>query len=91
MSEDAGTGMTETADPDRDSDAAARADTKHAKKPGTSQMTPMMAQYWQIKRENPSTLLFFRMGDFYELFFDDAVKAAAALDIALTKRGKHLG
>ncbi|MBT7648725.1 MAG: DNA mismatch repair protein MutS [Rhodospirillaceae bacterium] len=51
----------------------------------------MMAQYWSIKRENPSTLLFFRMGDFYELFFDDAVQAAAALDIALTKRGKHLG
>ena len=53
--------------------------------------TPMMAQYWAIKRDNPGTLLFFRMGDFYELFFDDAVRAAAALDIALTKRGKHLG
>ena len=53
MSEDAGTGMTETTAPDRDSDAAARADTKKAKKPDTSQMTPMMAQYWQIKRENP--------------------------------------
>ncbi len=51
----------------------------------------MMAQYWAIKRDNPGTLLFFRMGDFYELFFDDAVEAAAALDIALTKRGKHLG
>jgi len=56
-----------------------------------SRMTPMMAQYWSIKRENPQTLLFFRMGDFYELFFDDAIKASAALDIALTKRGKHLG
>ena len=53
--------------------------------------TPMMAQYWSIKQENPGTLLFFRMGDFYELFFDDAVQAAAALDIALTKRGKHQG
>ena len=53
--------------------------------------TPMMAQYWSIKRQNPDCLLFFRMGDFYELFFDDAVAAARALDIALTKRGKHQG
>ncbi len=51
--------------------------------------TPMMAQYLAIKREHADYLLFYRMGDFYELFFDDAVKAAAALDIALTKRGKH--
>jgi DNA mismatch repair protein MutS len=51
----------------------------------------MMAQYLAIKRAHPDCLLFYRMGDFYELFFDDAVKAAAALDIALTKRGKHLG
>ncbi len=53
--------------------------------------TPMMAQYLAIKRAHPDCLLFYRMGDFYELFFDDAVKASAALDIALTKRGKHLG
>jgi DNA mismatch repair protein MutS len=53
--------------------------------------TPMMTQYLAIKRENPDCLLFYRMGDFYELFFDDAKAAAAALDIALTKRGKHLG
>jgi len=53
--------------------------------------TPMMAQYLAIKNAHPDCLLFYRMGDFYELFFDDAVKAAAALDIALTKRGKHLG
>jgi DNA mismatch repair protein MutS len=53
--------------------------------------TPMMSQYLGIKRDHPDCLLFYRMGDFYELFFDDAVKAAAALDIALTKRGKHLG
>ncbi len=53
--------------------------------------TPMMAQYLAIKRDHPDCLLFYRMGDFYELFFDDAVRAAAALDIALTKRGKHLG
>jgi DNA mismatch repair protein MutS len=51
----------------------------------------MMAQYQAIKAAYPDALLFYRMGDFYELFFDDAVKAAAALDIALTKRGKHLG
>ncbi len=52
----------------------------------------MMAQYLAIKDEvGPEALLFYRMGDFYELFFDDAVKAAAALDIALTKRGKHAG
>ncbi|QLH41217.1 MAG: DNA mismatch repair protein MutS [Defluviicoccus sp.] len=50
-----------------------------------------MAQYWAIKDQYPDCLLFYRMGDFYELFFDDAVKAAAALDIALTKRGKHEG
>jgi DNA mismatch repair protein MutS len=54
-------------------------------------MTPMMAQYLDIKGEHADALLFYRMGDFYELFFDDAVAAAAALDIALTKRGKHLG
>jgi len=52
----------------------------------------MMVQYLAIKDEvGPEALLFYRMGDFYELFFDDAVKAAAALDIALTKRGKHAG
>jgi DNA mismatch repair protein MutS len=53
--------------------------------------TPMMTQYLAIKAQHPDCLLFYRMGDFYELFFDDAVKAAAALDIALTARGKHLG
>lgn len=51
----------------------------------------MMAQYLEIKRAWPDALLFYRMGDFYELFFDDAVAASGALDIALTKRGKHLG
>ena len=54
-------------------------------------MTPMMAQYLEIKGQYPEALLFYRMGDFYELFFDDAVAAAESLDIALTKRGKHLG
>ncbi|MCL4132556.1 UNVERIFIED_CONTAM: hypothetical protein GTU68_014678 [Idotea baltica] len=51
----------------------------------------MMAQYLEIKADHPDALLFYRMGDFYELFFDDAIAAAGALDIALTKRGKHLG
>ncbi len=53
--------------------------------------TPMMQQYLAIKAAHPDHLLFYRMGDFYELFFDDAVKASAALDIALTKRGQHQG
>ena len=51
----------------------------------------MMAQYLAVKSGYPDALLFYRMGDFYELFFDDAVKASQALDIALTKRGKHQG
>ncbi len=54
-------------------------------------VTPMMAQYLEIKDRHREALLFYRMGDFYEMFFDDAVAAAEALDIALTKRGKHLG
>ena len=53
--------------------------------------SPVMVQYHEIKRANPGCLLFFRMGDFYELFFEDAVAAAQALDIALTKRGRHNG
>ncbi len=57
----------------------------------SSTVTPMMAQYLEIKADHTDALLFYRMGDFYELFFDDAVAAAEALDIALTKRGKHLG
>jgi DNA mismatch repair protein MutS len=54
-------------------------------------VTPMMAQYLGIKEQNAGALLFYRMGDFYEMFFEDAVAAAAALDIALTKRGTHDG
>ena len=53
--------------------------------------TPMMAQYLAIKNAHADYLLFYRMGDFYELFFDDAARASEALDIALTKRGKHQG
>jgi DNA mismatch repair protein MutS len=51
----------------------------------------MMQQYVEIRAANPDCLLFYRMGDFYELFFEDAVTASRALGIALTKRGKHLG
>src|SRR5712692_1396780 len=54
-------------------------------------VTPMMEQYLEIKAANPDCLLFYRMGDFYELFFEDAEIAARALGIVLTKRGKHLG
>lgn len=54
-------------------------------------LTPMMAQFIEIKAANPGSLLFYRMGDFYELFFDDAEVASQALGITLTRRGKHLG
>jgi DNA mismatch repair protein MutS len=56
-----------------------------------ARITPMMEQYIEIKAANPDCLLFYRMGDFYELFFDDAEVASRALGIMLTKRGKHLG
>ena len=56
-----------------------------------TRVSPMMAQYMEIKAANPGSLLFYRMGDFYELFFADAEQASQALGIVLTKRGKHLG
>ena len=59
--------------------------------PSEKGATPMMAQFIEIKAANPDCLLFYRMGDFYELFFDDAEIAARALGIALTKRGQHAG
>jgi DNA mismatch repair protein MutS len=59
--------------------------------PTSPPMTPMMAQYFSLKGEAPDCLLFYRMGDFFELFFDDAKAAAATLDIALTTRGEHDG
>ncbi|GLQ20635.1 DNA mismatch repair protein MutS [Algimonas porphyrae] len=66
--------------------------TPNDTKAKSAKPTPMMVQYLAIKDEvGPEALLFYRMGDFYELFFDDAVRAAATLDIALTKRGKHDG
>ena len=64
------------------------------KKPGSASeaaVSPMMAQYIEIKAANPDCLLFYRMGDFYEMFFDDAEVASRALGITLTKRGKHQG
>ncbi len=57
----------------------------------STRATPVMAQFLVLKQANPGSLLFFRMGDFYELFFEDAEVAASALGITLTKRGKHLG
>ena len=56
-----------------------------------SSHTPMMQQYLRIKAEHPDMLLFYRMGDFYELFHDDAVRAAKLLDITLTQRGASNG
>ncbi|MEJ2042191.1 MAG: DNA mismatch repair protein MutS [Reinekea sp.] len=63
--------------------------TKQATK--TSDHTPMMQQYLKIKNQHPNDLVFYRMGDFYELFFDDAKEAARLLDITLTKRGQSAG
>ena len=69
-------------------------ETKPASDPTLSPahpVTPMMAQYIEIKAANPGSLLFYRMGDFYELFFHDAEIASRTLGIVLTKRGKHQG
>ncbi len=70
--------------------SASAPDSAHAKDLGVK-TTPFMAQYLAAKADHPEALLFFRMGDFYELFFADAEKAAASLGIALTKRGSHGG
>ena len=53
--------------------------------------TPMLRQYHELKRQHPGTLLFFRLGDFYELFFDDAITGARELEITLTARHKEHG
>ncbi len=63
------------------------AESPSAQPDNTANLTPMMAQYKAVKEQYPDCLLFYRMGDFYELFFDDAITASAALDITLTKRG----
>ncbi|MDQ2803136.1 MAG: DNA mismatch repair protein MutS, partial [Pseudomonadota bacterium] len=59
--------------------------------PSADGASPAMAQWFAAKQEHPDALVFFRMGDFYELFFADAEAAAGALDIALTARGEHAG
>jgi DNA mismatch repair protein MutS len=78
---------------DAGEEAAAEGKPVPGAKPGALPpgVTPSMAQFLEIKVANPDCLLFYRMGDFYELFFEDAVAAAEALGIVLTKRGKHLG
>src|SRR5262249_31803096 len=59
--------------------------------PVTELSTPLMRQYAAVKKEHPNALLFFRLGDFYELFFEDAVVAARELQITLTSRNKEKG
>ncbi|NLY13187.1 MAG: DNA mismatch repair protein MutS [Gammaproteobacteria bacterium] len=56
-----------------------------------SNHTPMMQQYWRLKNQHPDQIMFYRMGDFYELFYDDAKKASQLLDITLTSRGQSAG
>src|SRR5262247_1623950 len=56
-----------------------------------SQLTPMLRQYHEIKRQHPGTLLFFRLGDFYELFFDDAIIGSKEMEITLTARNREKG
>ncbi|WP_219846060.1 DNA mismatch repair protein MutS [Emcibacter nanhaiensis] len=75
------------ADSTKDKGASGKKTGKKNSKP--AKVTPMMEQFLEIKAAHPDYLLFYRMGDFYELFFDDAVQASEALDITLTKRGKH--
>jgi len=70
---------------------AASTSSANASGGADTRVTPMMEQYIEIKTANPDCLLFYRMGDFYELFFEDAEIASRALGIVLTKRGKHLG
>src|SRR5690348_5144703 len=69
----------------------AAGDNSRTTPPGDERVTPAMAQYVEIKAANPDCLLFYRMGDFYEMFFEDAEVASRALGIVLTKRGKYLG
>src|SRR6201989_368769 len=70
-----------------DSSPASEASTAEA----PARVTPMMEQYLDIKAGHPGLLLFYRMGDFYELFFEDAEIASRTLGLVLTKRGKHQG
>jgi hypothetical protein len=72
---------------------ASVSDAMNAQTPKTSSTgaSPVMAQFFEAKARQPDALVFFRMGDFYELFFEDAAKASAALGITLTARGQHGG
>jgi DNA mismatch repair protein MutS len=74
-----------------DSNSGLRKNSTAGGKIPTSKTTPMMAQFFEIKANNPDSLLFYRMGDFYEMFFQDAEVASRALGIALTKRGQYQG
>ena len=76
---------------ERSLEAAAQENSRGKAANDATRVTPMMEQYIEIKAANPDCLLFYRMGDFYELFFQDAEVASRALGIVLTKRGKHLG
>ncbi|MDD4519605.1 MAG: DNA mismatch repair protein MutS, partial [Alphaproteobacteria bacterium] len=73
----------------RKTDTLSTKERKESADKGTS--TPMMVQYFEIKNKYPDYLVFYRLGDFYELFFEDAEKASKALDLVLTKRGKNNG
>src|ERR1044072_7705748 len=77
-----------TPDPESNGDAASVTPRASAE---AASVTPMMRQYQEIKAAHPDCLLFYRMGDFYELFFEDAEMASRALGIVLTRRGKHQG
>src|SRR5580693_7539565 len=86
-SENAGT----SPEGERSAEAGAQEGSRGKAANDATRVTPMMEQYIEIKAANPDCLLFYRMGDFYELFFDDAEIASRDLGIVLTKRGKHLG
>lgn len=83
--------MSNVAEQYQEHDQSGVSGEKEKPAPATKGMTPMMAQFASIKAEYQDSLLFYRMGDFYELFFEDAELASKALGIQLTKRGKHLG
>ena len=78
-------------DPGTQSDVAMPKSLPSKNKDGHSEHTPLMQQFFAAKSAHPDVLLFFRMGDFYELFYDDAKKAARLLDITLTQRGHSAG
>jgi hypothetical protein len=86
-SENAGT----SPEGERSAEAGAQEGSRGKAANDATRVTPMMEQYIEIKAANPDCLLFYRMGDFYEMFFQDAEVASRALGIVLNKRGKHLG